>query len=207
MQGTRGSRLFRLIRNIVLYSLAACGLFFVLLIIFIPKSAPKTAELPTATSLPKKLIILVPTNTPSPTVVPTNTAIPTNTPIPTATDTPNYREALMIAVGDLSPSMIAVTEMLDHPQYGNEQWIKAIDKELDTVDAVYDKVTALAPPKAFENTHNAFVFAASRCKESSQHYRAAVDNNNPSEVSIGTALLNSCAEQIRLAGNLLKNVR
>jgi len=94
MQKTRGRRIIRLLRNIILYSLAICGLFFILLIIFIPKSSPKTIEPTTATIQSKKQIILVPTNiptetsTPIPTPFPTNTPLPTNAPEPTATHTP-----------------------------------------------------------------------------------------------------------------------
>jgi len=40
----------------------------------------------------------------------------------------------MVAISDLSPTMIAVTNMLDHPQYGDEQWMASIRQELDLID-------------------------------------------------------------------------
>lgn len=99
MQKTTGKRIALLLRNMLLYSLALLGLFFVLLIVFVPKSPPresppKVINSPSATVPPAKQIILVPTKIPTETSAPTATStptptpIPTNTPLPTTTNTP-----------------------------------------------------------------------------------------------------------------------
>lgn len=199
-------RWLKILYNIILYCLALIGLAVVVFGIFFYSPTHSTTDALAVTTQPKQ-IILVPTSTPEPTKTLAPTSTPRPTIVPTATDLPDYPTSLMSAVGDLSPSMIAVTEMLDHPNYGNKEWTDSIYKELDLIDGVYDKVVALVPPDNFKSAHAMFISAVSRCRDSSRHYRLAVDNVNQPELNTGTALLNSCAEQVKLAGNLFKRAQ
>jgi len=92
-------------------------------IILVPTYTPTPGE-PTPTAVP-------PTAIPAP---PTATRRPAPTPRPSPTETTDYPTSLMVAISDLSPTMIAVTNMLDHPQYGDEQWMASIRQELDLID-------------------------------------------------------------------------
>lgn len=199
-------RFLRIAYNVALYTFALIGLAVVLFGIFSYRpTRQSTGALAVATSA--KQIILVPTVTPEPTHIPVPTSTSRPTIAPTPTDVPDYSTSLMAAVGDLSPSMIAVTNMLDHPQFGDQEWTNSIHKELDLIAGVRDKVVLLVPPAKFKSAHAMFITAVGRCQDSAQHFRLAVDNSDQSEVSTGIALLNSCAEQVKLAGELFKRAQ
>lgn len=193
------------LKNILLTFCALSGLFVVIVAINVLGGGSKDTPADSR-------IILVPTYTPtpgSPTPKPASTATrrPNPTPRPSPTSTTDYPTALMVAIGDLSPSMIAVTNMLDNPQYGDDQWVAAMRQELDMIDATPGRVAALVPPSQYREAHALFVSAVGRCQEASGHFRLAVDNGDQSQASIGVALLNSCTEQVKLAANLFKQAK
>jgi outer membrane biosynthesis protein TonB len=152
-----------------------------------PTPAPTATPQPTATPTP-----VPPTPTPVP---PTPTPVPpTPTPVP-PTPTPEpaltaeeeaYIEAVVAQAEVMAESLTSLGELMQDPQFFDENWIMNVAVELVLIQMVYDEATELEVPPKFAEVHDLYLQGMSLFNDMTYDLIYGIDNLDIDRINAAT---------------------
>jgi hypothetical protein len=199
-----------------------------------PQATPTTEVEPTQTPTAEPTVPIVrePTNTPTPvptaTPEPTPTPAPTATPQPTATPTPvpptptpvpptpepaltaeeeAYIEAVVTQAEVMAESLTRLGELMQAPQFFDENWIMNVAVELVLIQMVYDEATELEVPPKFAEVHDLYLQGMSLFNDMTYDLIYGIDNLDIDRINAATQKMVEGTQYIVQASEKLDELR
>ena len=181
-----------------------------------PTRTPEATRTPTPTSTPSHTSLPTATDTPIPTTTPTATNTPTATELPRPSNTPSpttgpsravelYAAEIFESGMTLSEALANISFLASDPQFFDEEWRFDVALQIAIIQLVHEDVKQMDVPPEMVDIHRKIVDGTQDCSKSMDYLASGLDNFNVSDVEKATELMDSCADKIVEATEMIED--